>query len=209
MKTDSLAKKYGGKQKLEFLIEVSMENRAALSKKSTFWSNLFKAPAERSDLEELLLSIPSFENFNSNTLKHFLKIVHERVYTANEFVFYQGDPGIALYIVREGEIKIVKTSDTGNEVELARITRGDFFGELALIDSDTRSASAIAAKDSKLSVIFKPDLDRFIEKFPKKGIQVLRGLAKIIAIRLRILDDEYLALYNSIQENVNEEVGDE
>lgn len=167
-------------------------------KTSTFWSNLFKAPAERTDIEEVLLSMPPFEGFNSTHLKNFMKIVHNRVYTSGEYIFFQGDPGIALYVIREGEVKIVKQSENGKETELARFSRGDFFGELALLDNDVRSASALAVKDSKLAVIFKPDLESFIDKFPKKGNRILKGLAQIIATRLRLLDDEFLSLYNTI-----------
>lgn len=172
-----------------------MNTTENLNGRSTFWSNLFKTPAERSDLKELLLSIPPFQNFNSNHIKNLIKIIHNRVYNSVEYIFYQGDPGIALYIIRDGEIKIVKNTDDGGEMELARFGRGDFFGELALVDNDVRSASAVAVTNSQLAVIFKPDLDKFIEKFPRKGNEILRGLAQIIATRLRLLDDEYLSLY--------------
>jgi CRP-like cAMP-binding protein len=151
-----------------------MINYNLKDRQSTFWSNLFKAPAERSDLEEVLHSMPPFKNFNSTQLKQLLKLVHNRVYSANEYIFYQGDPGIALYIIREGEIKVVKNSDQDKEMELTRFGRGDFFGELALMDTDLRSASAIALTDSNLGAIFKPDIDKFIEKFPKKGVEILR-----------------------------------
>lgn len=184
-----------------------MINYKSKDRQSTFWSNLFKAPAERSDLEEVLHSMPPFKNFSGTQLKQLLKLIHNRVYSTNEYVFYQGDPGIALYIIREGEVKIVKNNEQGKEMELARFGRGDFFGELALMDKDVRSASAIALTDSKLGVIFKPDLDNFIEKFPRRGLVILRGLSEIVATRLRILDDEFLTLYsNSI--NDLEEIDD-
>lgn len=174
-------------------------------KNSTFWSNLFKAPPERSDLEEVLLYMPTFKRFTQLQLKNLLQIVHNRAFTAGEYVFYQNDPGIALYIIRNGEIKIIKSNDDGNEVELTRCSRGDFFGELALLDNDIRSASAIAVTDTNVAVIFKPDLDRFIEKYPKKGNQILRGLSQIIATRLRILDEEYLSLYSKSIISIEEE----
>jgi CRP-like cAMP-binding protein len=158
---------------------------------------LFKAPAERNDLEEVLLSMPPFKNFSNKQFKQLLRLVHNRLYSPNEYIFYQGDPGIALYIIREGEVRIVKNNDKGNEMELARFGRGDFFGEMALMDRDVRSASAIACTEAKLGVIFKPDLDNFIEKFPKKGVTILRGLCEIVATRLRILDDEFLTLYSN------------
>lgn len=174
---------------------------------STFWTNIFKAPTERSDLEEMLLSMPPFKSFGSGHLKQLLEVIHTRYYTAGEYIFYQGDPGIALYIINDGEVKICKQLDVDDDVELARFKRGDFFGEMALLDNDVRSASAIAIKDSTLAVIFKPDLDKLIDKHPKKGVQILRGLSQIIATRLRIMDDEILLISN-IESNKIEETED-
>ncbi len=82
----------------------------------------------------------------------------------------------------------------GDKITLAVFKKGDFFGELALVDNEKRSASAIAKIDTKLSVIFKPDLDEFIEKYPKKGIKILEGIAEITAVRLRTLNEDYFNL---------------
>ncbi|MBN1302746.1 MAG: cyclic nucleotide-binding domain-containing protein [Melioribacteraceae bacterium] len=180
-----------------------MDNNNKISK-STFWSNLFKTPARKSDLEEVLSSMPTFKHLNSTQLKYLLEIAHNRVYSAGEYIFYQGDPGIALYLITDGEIRIMKHNDNSDEIELAHFNRGDFFGELALLDDDVRSASAIAVKESKITVIFRPDLDKFIDRFPKVGIKILKGLAQIIATRLRLLDEEFLALYSKTQNNSDE-----
>ena len=103
-----------------------------------------------------------------------------------------------MYIIRSGEIKIKRVDDDNNETLLAKLAEGDFFGELALIDGDKRSASAVAAADSRLAVIFKPDLDEFIERFPKKGIKVLQGIAHITAHRLRKINEDYFSLQKKI-----------
>jgi CRP-like cAMP-binding protein len=80
---------------------------------------------------------------------------------------------------------------------LATFSKGDFFGELALVDGEKRSASAIAKTECKVSVIFKPDLDEFIEKYPRKGIKILTGISSMIALRLRKLNEDYFDLqYN-------------
>jgi CRP-like cAMP-binding protein len=123
-----------------------------------------------------------------------MSIIHKRNYLSGEIIFYQGDPGIGLYIIREGEVMISRESDEGDKITLAVFQKGDFFGELALIDNDKRSASASAQCDSRLSVIFKPDLDEFIEKYPKKGIKILEGIAEITAMRLRSLNEDYYNL---------------
>jgi CRP-like cAMP-binding protein len=124
-----------------------------------------------------------------------MKVINNRIYTAKEYIFFQGDPGIGLYLIIRGEILITEEIDR-ERFDLAMLTRGDFFGELALLDEEKRSASAIALKDSQLAVIFKPDLDEFVETYSKEGIQILRGISQIVATRLRNLNQDYFTLYN-------------
>ncbi|MGQ9643042.1 MAG: hypothetical protein ACUVT3_04210 [Ignavibacterium sp.] len=69
-----------------------------------------------------------------------------------------------------------------------------FFSELALVDSEKISASAIAITDCRISVLFKPDLDEFIEKFPRKGIRILQGISIVLAERLRKLNEDFFQL---------------
>ncbi len=182
------------------LTEDSMETQNNILNKSSFWTNLFKEPTEGADLEKLIASMPPFKNIGKKYRKLILQILHNRVYEAGEYIFYQGDPGIGFYIVREGEVAIVQEDSNGSNRELTKLTRGDFFGELSMLDEEIRSASAVALKDSKLAVLFKPDLDEFIDKYPKTGIEILRGLSKIVVTRLKNLNDDFIALHNkSIQ----------
>ncbi len=172
-----------------------MQNNNHQMTKSSFWANLFKTPTEKSELEEVMLSMPPFKSLSNKKIKLLMKVIHNRIYTANEYIFYQGDPGIGLYLIIRGEILITEEID-GERFDLAMLTRGDFFGELALLDEEKRSASAISLKDSQLAVIFKPDLDEFVETHSKEGIQILRGISQIIATRLRNLNQDYFTLYN-------------
>lgn len=155
---------------------------------SSFWANIFKS-SEKPDPGNLL-SLPPFRLLEKKDLTFLLTIIHDRNYLPGEYIFYQGDPGIGLYIIKEGEVEILMQDEFQNLIPLAAFTKGDFFGELALVDGEKRSASAIAKTDVKLSVIFKPDIDEFIDKFPKKGVKILQALSQIIAIRLRQLNED-------------------
>ncbi|PKL81577.1 MAG: cyclic nucleotide-binding domain-containing protein [Ignavibacteriae bacterium HGW-Ignavibacteriae-3] len=172
-----------------------MDNNTTVISKSSFWTNLFKSPTENSELEEVLISMPPFQTFNSKFIKLLTKIVHNRLYAANEYIFFQNDPGIALYIIIKGEVLITQ-DENGDRFDLALLSRGDFFGELALIDGARRSASALALKESQLAVIFRPDLDEFVESHPKEGVNILKGFSTIVATRLRNLNQDYFALYH-------------
>ncbi len=166
---------------------------------SSFWTNFFKSPLEKEDLIDVLLSMPPFEKLNKRYLNLLLKIIHTRTYQENEFIFRQDDPGIALYIIRKGSVIIKRTEEESDERILAEFERGDFFGDMALLEGEYRSASAIAKEKTKLAVIFKPDLDEFINKYPNQGIFILRGIAQIIALRLRVLNKEFYDLYKQLK----------
>ena len=174
-----------------------MYNSKSTATQSSFWANLFKSPTEKSDIEEVLLSMPPFKNLGKTNVNLILKLIHNRAYAANEYIFYQGDPGIGLYIIIKGEILITQETEDGERFDMARLKRGDFFGELALLDEERRSASAIAMKDSQIAVMFRPDLDDYMESNPKEGVKILRGLTHIITTRLRNLNNDYFELYNN------------
>jgi CRP-like cAMP-binding protein len=168
---------------------------------SNFWSNLFKIPANKSELIDVLLTMPPFKNLSYKELKVLIKLMHNRCFQPGEVIFSQGDRGIALYIIHDGEVIVERCAENGRKVKLASFSKGDFFGELAMLDDETRSASAIAVRETVLAVIFKPDLDEYIEKYPKKGLKILRGISQIIATRLRNVNEDFVKLY--IKESAN------
>jgi CRP/FNR family transcriptional regulator, cyclic AMP receptor protein len=161
---------------------------------SSFWANLFKPSAKKMQSDYVLTDYPPFVELGKKDLQLISNIVHHRQYIPGEHIFAQGDPGIGLYIIIEGEVEIKYADKNGRISRFASFSKGDFFGELALVDGEKRTASAFAKTDVKIAVIFKPDLDNFIERFPKKGIKILQGMALIITTRLRKLDEEFLNL---------------
>jgi len=169
--------------------------------RSSFWANLFKSPTDKSDLQEILTTIPMFAQMSKKDLSPLFNIIHNRSYVKGEYIFHQGDPGIGLYIIREGEVRIERKLESSENISLAKFKVGDFFGELALVDDERRSASAIADSDVKLAVIFKPDLDEFILHFPKRGVKILQGISHVSAVRLRQLNEENIKLQTIIKKH--------
>jgi CRP-like cAMP-binding protein len=174
---------------------------------SSFWANIFNSPAEKTNLKKSLQSIPVFSNLTRRDLSNLLHIIHTRNYLTGEYIFYQGDPGIGLYLINEGEVVIQRTNEAGEVIPLATFYEGDFFGELALVDGEKRSASAIAKTDCRLSVIFKPDLDEYIEAYPRKGIKILQGISQIVAIRLRKINEDHFNLQNKLKTTPESDYG--
>lgn len=166
----------------------------ATSQSSTdnaLWRNLFSQRVIREGtIEEVLSKVPAFANLAPRELKEVAAIVHKREYRSGEPVFYQGDPGLGMYIVKDGEVSIVIQGKDGNEEELALFGDGDFFGELALLDESPRSANAVCKTECTLIGFFRPDLFELIEKNTTLGIKIVLKLAEIVAQRLRHTDKE-------------------
>ena len=175
--------------------------------RSSFWANLFKGQSDKPDLLEILQNIPFFVQLSNRDLNAVFNLIHDRSYIKDEYIFHQGDPGIGLYIIREGEVKIERKLVSAETISLAKFKTGDFFGELALLDDEKRSASAIAESEVKLAVIFKPDLDEFISHTPKRGIKILQGISHVVAVRLREVNEENIKLHSLIKQNSESKYG--
>ena len=168
---------------------------------NAIWRNIFTGRHVRAgSTEELLSKVPAFSILNPRELREVGSIVHKREYRAEEPVFYQGDPGLGMYIIQEGEVSITIAGKDGHQRELVRLGEGDFFGELALLDESPRSANAICKTDCLLIGFFRPDLFELIEKKAHLGIKIVLKLAEIVAARLRNTDKELSRLNAEVEE---------
>jgi CRP/FNR family transcriptional regulator, cyclic AMP receptor protein len=175
-----------------------MENKKNIH--SSFWSNFFTQKDQNAGAAHQLKKLPPFAELGSKDLQLLQNLLHKRNYIPGEYIFHQGDPGIGVYLIEEGTVEIQRTDEFGNAYSLALFSQGDFFGELALVDGAKRSASAIATSDARLNVLFKPDLDEFINKYPKKGVKILQGFSLIIISRLRKLNEDCFYLHRELKQ---------
>jgi CRP/FNR family transcriptional regulator, cyclic AMP receptor protein len=158
---------------------------------SNVWKNIFSGGTVREgSTEEILQKVPAFANLTPRELKEVAAIMHRREYRAGEPVFFQGDPGLGMYIIQEGEVSIEIAGKDGGRQVLVVLTDGDFFGELALLDESPRSADALCKTDCLLLGFFRPDLFELIEQKNGLGIKIVLKLAEIVAQRLRTTDRE-------------------
>ncbi len=178
---------------------------AKSTNESAIWKNFFSGRNFQEGTTEALLSkVPAFTGLSSREMKEVATIVHKREYKTGEPVFYQGDPGLGMYIIQEGEVSIVIADKDGAQKELAVLSEGDFFGELALLDESPRSASAVCKSDCALIGFFRPDLFVLIEKNTDLGIKIILKLAEIVAERLRKTDKELSKLKSQLDDVVSQ-----
>lgn len=167
---------------------------------NALWKNFFTQRGIREGTtEEVLSKVPAFANLAPRELKEVAVIVHKREYRAGEPVFYQGDPGLGMYIVQDGEVSITIMGKDGNERELTVLNDGDFFGEMALLDESPRSANAICKTDCMLIGFFRPDMFELVEKNTTLGIKMVLKLAEIVAQRLRQTDKELSKIKSQLE----------
>jgi CRP-like cAMP-binding protein len=162
----------------------------------SIWGNVFgkKERVVRS-IETVLKNVPIFSTLEKRELRNVTFIVHEREYAPGEYVFFQNDPGLGMYVIKEGEVSIKLENP---EKELARLREGSFFGEIALMDESPRSASAVAVTKCQLIGFFRPDLFKLIEKNPQTGLKIVMKLAQIIGERLRVANQNFSNSQNEV-----------
>jgi CRP-like cAMP-binding protein len=127
---------------------------------------------------EALRRCPLFENATADMLESLANRLRRRRFRRNEVIFHQGDPGDSLHVVASGAVKILLPSTEGEEAIIATLRPGDFFGELALLDGATRSATAAALEPTETLVLPRPVLMDLLGTVPGLGDFLLVGLAK-------------------------------
>ncbi len=177
--------------------------------KSSFWSNLFKTPQKKDTLVKVFQSSPIFKDLNEKELKFILKTVNQRVYQTGEYIFLKGDPGLGLFFILDGNVNIVLNDNSGREYKVAELSVGDFFGEVSLLGEESRTASAVAITDAKIGVFFKDDLDQYIDRYPDRGVKILRGISSVLATRLKNINDDFFNLYFSNKRKEETEDGND
>jgi CRP/FNR family transcriptional regulator len=100
-----------------------------------------------------------------------------RRFRRGETIFHQGDPGDSLFIVESGSVKIVLPSPEGEEgAIIATLGRGDFFGELALLDGAAHSATAVALEPTQALVLGRATFERLVDESPSLRHALFAGL---------------------------------
>ena len=135
---------------------------------------------------DFLASVPLLSGLDRAELQRFAEVTREKAYPRGSVILFENDPGDALYIVREGRVKVVLVGEDGREVILGVLGVGDHFGELSLIDNQPRSAHVIAMDDSNLLVLYRDDFRRRVETSPAVALALLTELSR----RLRRADEK-------------------
>lgn len=129
---------------------------------------------------EALRGCPLFAPCSDELLADVARQLRSHSYRRNEVIFHQGDPGDALHIIRRGSVKIVLPSAEGEEAIIATLRGGDFFGELALLDSEPRSATATAVEATETLILPRPVFRELLDTYPELRDALFAALTKLL-----------------------------
>jgi CRP/FNR family transcriptional regulator, cyclic AMP receptor protein len=147
---------------------------------------------------DTLRHVPLFESLDDESARKLCQLVESIDCKAKTFLFRAGDEGDAWYLIERGKVRICVQATDGREVTLTELDRGDFFGEMALLDGQRRSADAVVAEDARLAVLSRDHFLSFIRSSPDVALKMLTAVAN----RLRHTDE---LLRHSATRNVNVE----
>ena len=135
--------------------------------------------------ENILKGVHLFQSLSPYDSEHLAASLKRRSLEKGEALFRKGDEGVTLYIVKSGSVKIVLPSNMGDEVSPAILSKGDFFGEMALLDGLPRSADVVALEPSELLALNQRDFLAFL----KGNEEAIQSVFSYLSKRLRKTDD--------------------
>ena len=154
-------------------------------------------PASQMTLEALR-SVPLFASLDDDAARDLRNLLSEKTVAQNTRLFRQGDTGDAMYLIESGRVKISIRDHDKQELVLAELAQGDFFGEMSIIDGRQRSADAQVIEDSRLAVLSRDAFLLFVRTNPDVALEMLSALTD----RLRRTDE---LLRSRVSRNANEE----
>ena len=147
---------------------------------------------------DAIRSVPLFASLDDEAASDLRNLLSVREVPNGAALFRAGDQGDAMYLIENGRVRITISDDDQKEIVLAELAQGDFFGEMAIIDGQQRSADATVAEDARLAVLSRENFLGFIHDNPKVALEMLSATFG----RLRRTDK---LLQQRVSRDVNEE----
>ncbi|MCP4343711.1 MAG: cyclic nucleotide-binding domain-containing protein [Desulfobulbaceae bacterium] len=137
------------------------------------------------ETRSFLINLPIFSSFNVDELSVFARHMSFIHLQRGEHLFVEGDQGTFMGFVVNGILEVQKKADNGENITLARLTKGSSIGEMALIDKSPRSATVIAKQATTMVTLTDKGFDLLAEKYPPLGIKVIQKVARLLSLNMR------------------------
>ena len=127
---------------------------------------------------DLLKEVPLFQLLDDHERSELANQLDLVNFEAGEAIFEYGEPGDAIFVIGSGEVEVFFKNDTGERIVLEVATRGDFFGELSMLDQGTRSASVVATQPTQAFRLDRDDLEKFLHLRPSAAMDLLGAMGR-------------------------------
>ncbi len=159
---------------------------------------------------EFLQSVPLFSRLEEASVDGILRLTRRRSFRKDEIIFQENEVGDSLFVILRGRVRVAIFGDDGKEVTLSTLSDGDFFGEMALLDLEPRSATTVAEEDCELLSLQRDDFRRALSQDPGMSASLIQVLADRLRkanhqISTLALLDVYGRVARVIQELAEEE----
>lgn len=140
---------------------------------------------EENEVVGMLQNVPIFSGMSKKELKAMAKSFVEKTYPVGKVIEAEGDKGVSFYLIIDGSVNVRK-----GDKSIAKLSKGQFFGELSLLDKQPRSATIETLEPTTCLIMTAWVWSGFLETQPRLAVPVMRELAR----RLRETDQKLSAL---------------
>lgn len=133
------------------------------------------------EIESVFLKIPFLVGLSEEERSELRKHIIHRDFRRNEMILHEDETSHCIYLILSGQVKVVHISAEGKEHILAIHEKGDFFGEMALLDGKTAPANVVALKDGRICLITKESFFQIV----MQNRPVVEGIIALLCTRLR------------------------
>lgn len=148
--------------------------------------------SKQAEFAVILKMNPMFSDLGADELQRLSNLCHIRHLATGEVLFQRGGPGDALFGVRHGRIRIETGASDGSRLTLNFMGPGELFGEIAVLDGESRTADATAGEPSELFVLRREDFMNFLEHEPKVAIKIITLLCQRIRWQSERMEESVL-----------------
>lgn len=152
------------------------------------------------------------DDLGTNELDILLRSGQKKAYAKHMRVIDEGDRSDCAYYINSGQVKVFLSDENGKEIVLSMLKAGDYFGEMALIDQEVRSAAVITTEESELTVITQKSFREYLRSHPEIAEHIMLGLVTRLReankkISSLALMDAHQRVANMLLEMANERDG--
>jgi CRP-like cAMP-binding protein len=134
------------------------------------------------DVMTTLAEVPAFATCSRSTLRGVAASMHRRTYRRDEHIYYENDPGLGLYVIRQGRVRLLADAhQSGGAVELGQLGPHGMVGTLSIFGDFRRLETVQAMTEVSVVGFFRPDLKNLTKRNPKAGAEIVTVLARHLA----------------------------